>query len=355
MALNFNQLSGAVQNTSAVNLLQSVAQGLPSTEEKLGMNMEVEINNALSGLQELYNGGVEKMSLMNDNMDKFHFPNAFETWNKISVDWSDKQKLAARRAGINALSFKEAFDSQKALLMQGIGQNITNYQSMTKTSDSGMRNLFEEMPEVAKYINNNTMDPVINNLMTPNKDWTDQIGGFGKAILPAPGLLFGFEKDTLGEAAGKVAGYGALYKYGPDALAKGKEFFGISSKAKGSESILSKAKSIFSPKNVTGPSGEQLNLFDNKKTPSKSKIIQDLSKKIGKSRAFSLVAKLPKNPYLLLAALVGMGIYSLAKNKDTYQQSIDSRMTDTYGTGAPNPTDAFNQSMTAYKKKYNLK
>ena len=47
MALNFHQLSGAVQNTSAVNLLQSVAQGLPSTEEKLGMNMEVEINNAL--------------------------------------------------------------------------------------------------------------------------------------------------------------------------------------------------------------------------------------------------------------------------------------------------------------------
>lgn len=242
---------------------------------------------------------------------------------------------------------------------------------MNKLSDSAMRNEFEKMRNVAAFVNKNTADPVINNLVTPNTAWYDQLGGAVKTIMPFPGAIGeglemvgidnNLESDTLLEGAAKLGGYGAAYKYGPKAynwLTGGK---GVASGAS-AKGIIQSAKNIFKGATpvTSGPAGKQLNLFPPGSKPTKKAIVKSLTQKLGKSRALRLLAKLPKNPYVLGATLLAMGVYSLSKNKDSYQAEQDRRLQEVIGGGPSdytggNPQEVFAKSMAEYKSKHGLK
>ena len=370
MALNFQQFQnrggGAQGNIGSV--LSAVAAGMPSKAENLGLQVEDSIQSSMKGLEELWVKGFSGMKDMNNFMDSYHFPSSIESWNHLTSGWGKREKLAAARAGINLLSYTQAFNQSKAQYLSGIENNIKNHQSMNKLSDAAMRNEFEGMRNVAAFVNKNTTDPVINNLVTPNRGWTDQIEGFGKAIVPFPGL-FGMEQDTLGQGAAKAGTLLTLPMWGPKVAqgarylgGKYSEFLGLGGGGTSSKGIIQTAKNLFkgSTPVTSGPAGQQLNLFPQGGAPTKKGILKSLTQKLGKSRALSLLAKLPKNPYLIAAALLGMGIYSLSKNKGSYQGSIDKRLEDTYGGGTPdytggNPQEAFAKAMAEYKSKYGLK
>ena len=362
MALNFQQFQnrggGAQGNIGSV--LSAVAAGMPSKAENLGLQVEDSIQNSMKGLEELWVKGFSGMKDMNNFMDSYHFPSSIESWNHLTSGWGKREKLAAARAGINLLSYTQAFNQSKAQYLSGIESNIKNHQGMNKLSDAAMRNEFEAMPNVAAFVNKNTADPEINNLVTPNTGWMDQIGGVAKAIVPFP-TAFGMEQDTLLEGAAKAGTGFAAYKYGPKAYnwATGGKGVASGASAKG---IIESAKNLFkgSTPVTSGPAGQQLNLFPEGGAPTRKGILKSLTQKLGKSRALRLLAKLPKNPYFIAAALLGMGIYSLSKNKDSYQGSIDRRLEDTYGGGTPdytggNPQEAFAKAMAEYKSKYGLK
>jgi len=362
MALNFQQFQnrggGAQGNIGSV--LSAVAAGMPSKSENLALEVEDSIQNSMKGLEELWVGGFSGMKGMNDFMDSSHFPSSIESWNHLTSGWGKREKLAANRAGINLLSYTKTFNESKAQYLSGIENNIINHQSMNKLSPSAMRNEFEGMPNVAAFINKNTANPEINDLVTPNKSWVDQIGGVAKAIVPFPGL-FGMEQDTLLEGAAKLSGYGAAYKYGPKAYnwATGGKGIASGTSAKG---IIESAKNLFkgSTPVTSGPAGQQLNLFPEGGAPTRKGILKSLTQKLGKTRALRLLAKLPKNPYVLAAALLGMGIYSLSKNKDSYQAEQDRRLQEVIGGGSPdytggNPQEVFAKSMAEYKSKHGLK
>lgn len=352
MAINYQGFGNSIGGGSGnkiQEMLTSVAQGMPNSQEKMTQNVENHIQQALGQLTQLYSGGVGGFKGNEQYMDKFHFPNAFEAWNSFSSGFSKKEKLAAQRAGVNALSFKQRYDAQKGMIMQGIDSNLKNYQNMNKLSDGNMRAKMSKTPNIASFITENTLDPAVSNVSTPSRTWIDQIGGVAKAIVPAP-VLFGMEQDTLGEAASKVAGYGAAYKYGPKGIAAAKEYFGMKPSA---------AKKIIDVVKSSGPTGQQLNLFGPSGAPTKTSILKSLTSKMGKSQALKLLAKLPKNPYVIAAALLGMGIYSLVKNKDSYQDSVNNRVSSTYGGGPvntqqANPAEAFKTAMATYKKNNNL-
>ena len=370
MALNFQQFQnrGGGTQGNIGSVLSAVAAGMPSKSENLALEVESSIQNSMKGLEELWVGGFSGMKGMNDFMDSSHFPSSIESWNHLTSGWGKREKLAAARAGINLLSYTKTFNESKAQYLSGIENNIKNHQSMNKLSDAAMRNEFEGMSNVAAFVNKNTADPLISNLVTPNRGWTDQLEGFGKAILPFPGA-FGMEKDTLGQGAAKVGTLLTLPMWGPKVAqgarylgGKYSEFLGLGGGGTSSKGIIESAKNLFkgSTPVTSGPAGKQLNLFTPGGAPTRKGILKSLTQKLGKTRSLQLLAKLPKNPYVLAAALVGMGIYSLSKNKDSYQGTLDKRLQDTYGGGTPdytggNPQEAFAKAMAEYKSKHGLK
>lgn len=372
MALNFQQFQnrGGGGQGSIGSILSAVAAGMPSKSENLNLEVQDSIKKSLTQLQKLWANGFSAMKDENDYMDRFHFPSSIESWNNLTSGWGKREKLAANRAGINLLSYTQAFNENKKQLISGIENNIRSHQSMNELSDSAMRNEFEGMPNVAAYINRNSTDPEINNLVTPNTSWHDQLGGALKTIMPFPGAIgWGLDKigidnnlesDTLLEGAGKAATGITAYKYGPKAYNWATGGKGATSGS--SSSILNQMKNIFKGATPvsTGPAGKQLNLFAPGGAPTKTSILKSLTQKLGKTRALSLLAKLPKNPYFIAAALLGMGIYSLSRNKGSYQSDVDARVQDTYGGGTPdytggNPQEAFAQAMAEYKSKHGLK
>ena len=372
MAINYSNVASSVRRSGTSNIgetLSRVASQMPTKAENMQLQLQGIINKELEGLSNIYALDVDKWdeyALTNENTgmvnNTFKSPNAFEAYNNWKSTLDDRGKLDAQRAGINPLTFKAAFDAQKNMLLEGIGNKIKSYQIQKNADERTMRTVLGKNTQIQGYLNANFIDPDLNSYLTPKKNWAQSLGGVAKTVLP--GFLTG-EMDTGSAALSKMIAYPTAYglgrKYGPSAISYAKNFLGVPESTT-AKSVAEKAKNAFkgsTPKS-TGPAGQQLNLFNKSGAPTKSSILKSLTSKLGKSRAISLLAKLPKNPYLMVASLVGMGLYNLVKNKDSYQEAVEGRYSDIYGEGAPDytgmdPTQAFNKSMAAYKSKYGLK
>ena len=96
------------------------------------------------------------------------FANWYNNW-KSTLD--DRGKLDAQRAGINPLTFKAAFDAQKNMLLEGIGNKIKSYQIQKNADERTMRTVLGKNTQIQGYLNANFIDPDLNLYLTPKKNW----------------------------------------------------------------------------------------------------------------------------------------------------------------------------------------
>ena len=326
MALNFNQIGSMAGGNSVGSVLSSVAAGLPSRGEKLSMDVQNSINTNLQSLVDLSNTDIDSFK----DAD-FNVKSAFEAWNDLSSGWGKREKIAAQRANINPLSFKKQYDGYQAMMIKEIENNIKSNQNMTKSSDSDMRSKFSNMPNLANYLNNNSVDPVITSMMTPKRTALDQISDFGSMLIPKA-------DDTLGELA--MSGPGIVAQ-GLTGRALYNRFFGGGAASGGAATGAGGAASP-----ILGPDGNPLpkssqsklrkgaaNLLSKAKgkAPSMKSASSLLTKYLGKSRGLAMLARF--GPYGALAALIGGAGLALYSNRDNYQSAQDARVSNTYGGG----------------------
>ena len=328
MALNFNQMGSMAGGNSVGNVLSSVSAGLPSRGEKLSMDVQNSINTNLKSLVDLSNTDIDSFK----DAD-FNVKSAFQAWNDLSSGWGKRERIAAQRAGINPLSFKKQYDGYQAMMIKEIENNIKSNQNMTKSSDSDMRSKFSNMPNLANYLSNNSVDPLITSMMTPKRTALDQISDFGSMLIPKA-------DDTLGELA--MSGPGIVAQ-GLGARALYNRFFGGGA-ASGGAAAGTGAGGAASP--ILGPDGNPLpkssksklrkgaaNLLSKAKgkAPSMKSASSLLTKYLGKSRGLAMLARF--GPYGALAALIGGAGLALYSNRDNYQSAQDARVSNTYGGG----------------------
>tara|TARA_R100000152_G_C6781755_1_gene217043 strand:- start:6815 stop:7843 length:1029 start_codon:yes stop_codon:yes gene_type:complete len=342
MAINYQQLQSYRPNLNIGSALANMASNMPDPMDNIQSSLQSTIQKKLQPLIALYGTSLSEWG--NQTVTP---PNAFDAYNEWKSNLSKRELELAQKNGINALTFKQLFDGQQSLILDALGKKMKTYQLSTNADDSDMRGLLSGNSQLRGYLNANIVDPDVNNWLTPQKNWAQSLGGVVKAALP--GYIATGEMDTGPEALSKIAGYAATgyaaTKYGPGLVSKGKNFFGI----KGAKEAVKGASDIVSK--TTAKAGEQLTLdFGGK--PTRNEILKRLSSKLGKSKALSILKKLPKNPYLILASLVGMGLYNLVKSKDTYQSSVAKNVAQT--ADLSNPTESFNKQMAAYKAKYGL-
>ena len=333
MALNFNQMGSMAGGNSVGSVLSSVAAGLPSRGERLSMDVQNSINTNLKSLVDLSNTDIDSDKFKDAD---FNVKSAFQAWNDLSSGWGKRERIAAERAGINPLSFKKQYDGYQAMMIREIENNIKSNQNMTKSSDSDMRSKFSNMPNLANYLNNNSVDPIITSMMTPKRTALDQLSDFRGMLMPKA-------DDTLGELATSVPGMLAGYGLGKGAYNKFKtgSFFGGGA-ASGSAGAGTGAGGAASP--ILGPDGKPLpkssqsslrkgiaNLFSKAKgkAPSMKSTTSLLTKHLGKSRGLAMLARF--GPYGALAALIGGAGLALYNNRDNYQTAQDARVSNTYG------------------------
>ena len=341
MAINYQQLQSHRPNLNIGSALANMASNMPDPMDSIQSSLQSTIQSKLQPLIGLY--GTSLSEWENQTITP---PNAFDAYNEWKSNLSKRELELAQKNGINALTFKQLFDGQQSLILDALGKKMKTYQLSADADDSDMRGLLSGNSQLRGYLNANIVDPDVNSWLTPQKSWAQSLGGVVGGVLP--GFMTG-EMDTGPEALSKIAGYGttayAAKKYGPGLISKGKNFFGI----KGAKGAVKGASDVVSK--TTAKAGQQL-AFDFGGNPTKNEILKRLSSKLGKSKALKILAKLPKNPYLILASLVGMGLYSLVKSKDTYQSSVAKNVSQT--ADLSNPTESFNKQMAAYKAKYGL-
>lgn len=352
MALNFQQLQnrgGGGQN-SIGSLLSSVAAGMPSAGENIQLDVQSHMVNKLQPLMNINKADIETMKGLDAT---FKVEDAFTAWNELTSGWTRRQKLAAQRAGINPLSFKESYDNQKLLLVNDIGKKILAYQDMNKFSDNDMRAEFGDMSNIANYMSANSTDAAVTSLVTPKRTMVDQFRDMrflpgtdqtiGEAAMTTAGTgltgagLYGLGKRVATGTLPSIPGFGGGSKTTPAGASRWSGFSqGNPSKRK---TIMQKAK----------------NLFSKGKAPSAKSISSFITKNLGKARGMSILARL--GPYGALAALIGGAGYALYKNRDTYQDSQDARLGATYGGGPVDTSgaagiEAARQKMAAYNAQY---
>ena len=330
MALNFQQLQnrgGGGQN-SVGNLLTSVAAGMPSIGENIQLDVQTHMMNKLQPLVNINKADIETMKGLDAT---FKVEDAFTAWNELSSGWSKRQKLAAQRAGINPLSFKEAFDNQKLMLVNDIGKKILAYQDMNKFSDNDMRAEFGDMSNIANYISANSSDAAVTNLVTPKRTMVDQFRDM--RFIPGP-------DQTIGEAAFTTGGTlltgASLYGLGKRAITGTwpsiPGFGGAKTAAKGASAASQGAMpGVGGGPTKTTITQKAKKLFSKGKAPSAKSISSFITNNLGKSRGLAMLARF--GPYGALAALIGGAGLALYKNRDNYQEAQDARIGATYGGG----------------------
>tara|TARA_R110002020_G_scaffold90061_2_gene219551 strand:- start:11343 stop:12461 length:1119 start_codon:yes stop_codon:yes gene_type:complete len=370
MALNFQQFNTAGPNNKVSDIIKGIASGRPTNQEYAYLKAENEIKTSLATLYDLSNtsfekdedGNYTKILSAERALKKQNIPNAFESWAALTGEMSNRDKVALKRSGMNAVEYAKLYNGYKNAYMDRIERNILNTKEMGKLSGSDMRGIFENAPTLRSFINMNSVNPNVKSFVSPKRTAFDQISDFGGMLMPKA-------DDTLGELATSVPGMIAGYGLGRGAYNKFKtgSFFGGGA-ASGSAGAGTGAGGAASP--ILGPDGNPLtkssqsslrkgiaNLFSKAKgkAPSMKSATSLLTKHLGKARGLSMLARF--GPYGALAALIGGAGLALYNSRDSYQSGIDKRMQDTYGGGPVDTSgaagiEAARQKMADYNAKY---
>lgn len=362
MALNFQQFNTAGPNNKVSDIIKGIASGRPTNQEYASLKAEGEIQKSLSTLYNLSNSSFSEQEILDaeEALKLQNIPNAFESWATLTGDMSNREKVALKRSGMNAVEYAKLYNGYKNSYMNRIEGNLLNVREMGKLSGSDMRGMFKDATKLRSFINMNSVNPDVKSFVTPKRTAFDQISDFGGMLMPKA-------DDTLGELATSLPGIalggagammarnkfktgsffgggGASGGAGPASSASGTG--GIGGTGPGPKTtIMQKARNIGN--SIKGKGG--------KLTMESAK--NWLKSRIGSKGLVNVLMKSPKTPYTLLAVGLAYGLYSAVKNKDKYQGSLDQRMEDTYGGGPVDTSgaagiEAARQKMADYNAKY---